>query len=258
MTKNKETTQITSYTIEDDPTALAIKEDTIKVTIDGEDKTSDSNVNISVDENGKMTVVLTWADENGKTIYDYSVPVKVEYTATVTKVGADAAGIKNKATIKYNDTTVPTEVEVETYQITLKKVDDKKAALDGAEFEIRRNAQDGDALELVDLGEGTYRIATTEDTTTTKVIKAGTAIIKGLDGADKYYLKETKAPDGYNILTVQKEVTMSNADQTIEVENQAGSVLPSTGGMGTTIFYAIGAILVIGAGVVLVSRRRAN
>ena len=258
VTKDKETTQITSYTIEDDPTALAIKEDTIKVTIDGEDKTSDSNVSISVDANGKMTVVLTWADENGKTIYDYSVPVKVEYTATVTKVGADAAGIKNGATIKYNDTTVPTEVEVETYQITLKKVDDKKAALDGAEFEIRRNGQDGNALALVDLGDGTYRIATAEDETTTTVIKAGTAVIKGLDGADKYYLKETKAPEGYNILTEQKEVTMANANQEVEVENQAGAELPATGGIGTTIFYIIGAILVIGAGVVLVTRRRMN
>ena len=44
----------------------------------------------------------------------------------------------------------------------------------------------------------------------------------------------------------------------ITVENEAGSILPSTGGIGTTIFYAIGAILVIGAGIVLVSRRRAN
>jgi len=257
VTKDKETTQVTSYTIEDAPTALAIKQDTIKVTINNEDKTNDSNVSISVVD-GKMTVVLTWADEEGKTIYDYSVPVKVEYTATVTKVGADAAGIKNAATIKYNDTTNTTEVEVDTYQITLKKVDDKKAALDGAEFEIRRNTQDGEALALVDLGGGTYRIATSEDETTTTVIKAGTAIIKGLDGADKYYLKETKAPEGYNILTEQKEVTMANADQVVEVENQAGAELPSTGGMGTTIFYAIGAILVIGAGVVLVSRRRAH
>ena len=257
VTKDKETTQVTSYTIEDDPTALAIKEDTIKVTIDGEDKTDDSNVSISV-VNGKMTVVLTWADEDGKTIYDYSVPVKVEYTATVTKAGTDADGIKNEATIKYNDTTETTEVEVDTYQITLKKVDEAGKELDGAEFEIRRNAQDGDALALVDLGEGTYRIATSEDTTTTTVIEAGTAIIKGLDGADKYYLKETKAPEGYNILTEQKEVTMENKDQTIDVENKTGAELPSTGGMGTTIFYIIGAILVIGAGVVLVTRRRMN
>ena len=58
----------------------------------------------------------------------------------------------------------------------------------------------------------------TEDTDTTTVIKAGTAIIKGLDGADKYYLKETKAPEGYNILTEQKEVTMANANQEVEVE----------------------------------------
>ena len=48
------------------------------------------------------------------------------------------------------------------------------------------------------------------------------------------------------------------ATGTVTVLNQAGSVLPSTGGIGTTIFYIIGAILVIGAGVVLVTRRRMN
>ena len=69
---------------------------------------------------------------------------------------------------------------------------------------------------------------------------------------------ETKAPEGYNSLTKPEEVTMNNADQEVEIENKQGAELPSTGGMGTTIFYAIGAILVIGAGVVLVSRRRAN
>ena len=49
---------------------------------------------------------------------------------------------------------------------------------------------------------------------------------------------------------------MANANQEVEVENQAGAELPSTGGIGTTIFYILGAILVIGAGVVLVTRRR--
>ena len=264
VTKNKVTTQVTEYTIEDDPTALDIDADSIKITIDddvlydatAETPVTNENISVSVSDAGKMTIVLTWADEDGKTIYDYSVPVKVEYTATVTNAGADTAGIKNSATISYNDTEETTEVEVDTYQITLNKVDAEGNALTGAEFEIRRNSEDSDALALVDLGGGTYRIATEDDTTTTTVIAAGTAIIKGLDGADTYYLKETTAPEGYNILTEQEEVEMGNNDQEVNVTNQAGAELPSTGGIGTTMFYVAGTLMVLVAGVYMVSKRR--
>ena len=120
----------------------------------------------------------------------------------------------------------------------------------------------------------------------------GVIIIKGLE-AGKYTLTETEAPAGYNLLTKPVEIEASIAQtstykQTIithydseghvvateeeaassittntstnvvpvSVENQKGTELPSTGGMGTTIFYLVGAILVLGAGVVLVTRRR--
>ena len=43
---------------------------------------------------------------------------------------------------------------------------------------------------------------------------------------------------------------------TANVANQAGAVLPSTGGMGTTVFYVLGAVLVVGAGVLLVTKKR--
>lgn len=85
---------------------------------------------------------------------------------------------------------------------------------------------------------------------------ASSAVVYGLDKDSTYYVLEIKAPDEYKMLDKAQEVAGGTAS--IDVVNQAGSVLPSTGGIGTTIFYAIGAILVIGAGVVLVSRRRAN
>ena len=87
---------------------------------------------------------------------------------------------------------------------------------------------------------------------------------------ETYYLEETKAPDGYNKLGSLVEVEIKDADNSatveddtyvkggIEVENKAGSLLPSTGGMGTTLIYIAGAVLVIGAGVLLVVRRRMN
>ena len=111
-----------------------------------------------------------------------------------------------------------------------------------------------------------------EDTDTKKTVittNGNTVTIKGLDADTTYYLWETKAPTGYNVLTSPITLTATSstsgegdaavttysfADQTIK--NNKGSVLPSTGGIGTTIFYIIGAILVIGAGVLLISRRR--
>ena len=80
-----------------------------------------------------------------------------------------------------------------------------------------------------------------------------------------YWLQETKAPDGYNKLTTRQEVTFieeedpaSGSFVDVTVVNEAGALLPSTGGMGTTVIYIIGAVLVIGAGIVLVVRRRTN
>ena len=95
----------------------------------------------------------------------------------------------------------------------------------------------------------------------------GKIFIKGLDSADKYYLHEVKAPEGYNLLGEDQEVqiaasenttshTMTQTALTTRVNNQSGTELPSTGGMGTTIFYVAGSILLIGAAVLLITKRR--
>ena len=98
----------------------------------------------------------------------------------------------------------------------------------------------------------------------------GEFTIKGLK-AGTYYLKEIEAPKGYNLLAkaikvviadngqvqVEKTEGLTNVDR-VEVKNNSGTLLPSTGGAGTTMIYLVGALLVLGSGVVLASKRRSN
>ena len=90
--------------------------------------------------------------------------------------------------------------------------------------------------------------------------------ISGLD-SDTYYLREIKAPAGYNTLKQDVEVVITGATKgegsdltyktvLAEIQNLSGTELPSTGGIGTTIFYVLGSILVVAAGVLLVTKKR--
>lgn len=133
-------------------------------------------------------------------------------------------------------------------------------------------------IKLVyDPTDSTYRIATASDAKTTYVMTAGDITIKGLDDAEDYYLYETKAPAGYNRLTepvkFRINATYTSADSRpdvltkvgdkaavtglkVSVENNAGTTLPSTGGMGTTLFYVVGGGLMVAAVVLLVTKKR--
>ena len=97
-------------------------------------------------------------------------------------------------------------------------------------------------------------------------------------GEHDYYLYETKAPNGYNLLAEPVKFTFHTSatmdlltdpawitlnDSTIkltgmnfDIANNSGATLPETGGIGTTLFYVIGALLVVGAGVLLVTKKR--
>ena len=143
----------------------------------------------------------------------------------------------------------------------------------------------------------TYKkLAIVDKQTTTETVNAvgyvnasGELIVKGL-GEGEYTITELVAPVGYNILTTtitadidasfnaNGDVTWTVGDNTtkddndaaivsynstskqyeVRIENNKGTELPSTGGIGTTLFYVIGAILVLGAGILLVTRRRMN
>lgn len=181
-----------------------------------------------------------------------------------------------------------------TFKMNVQKVDGANAdkELAGAKFVLSKNgavdlgaidengtpAKTENLIKLVyDSTDSTYRVATANDATTTYVMTAGNITIKGLDDAEDYYLYETKAPAGYNRLTepvkFRINATYTSADSRpdvltkvgdkeaasglkVSVENNAGTTLPSTGGMGTTVFYVVGGGLMAVAVVLLVTKKR--
>lgn len=206
----------------------------------------------------------------------------VTYSATLNKNAVVAgSGNANTAKLEYGDKhfTTPSETTTKTYEIPVLKYTNKNEAdtpLAGAVFELYRDkactenqisfVKNTTASEGYDL----YRIATSSDTAVVKQITttaSGKFKIYGLD-ADTYYLKEVTQPAGYNKLEAPikikiddegkiyvNEVAEANVGD-VKVLNKTGSILPSTGGMGTTLFYIFGAILVIGSGVVLITKKR--
>lgn len=197
--------------------------------------------------------------------------IMVTYNATLNKDAViDGDGNTNEVKLGYGNhqNTVPSKVTTKSYQFDLVKVDGTtNKLLDGAEFELA----DGETkLSFVKDANGNYRVATTgeKDATTTITVKNGKVNIYGLAGKT-YTLTETKAPDGYNKLVTPETINLtdgSKASATIEgetyvdggvvVKNNAGTVLPSTGGMGTTLFYVIGGGLMVAAVVLLVTKKR--
>ena len=136
-----------------------------------------------------------------------------------------------------------------------------KTALAGAVFSLKKGTgDDADTVDLVKIDDNNYRIAKADETgtvTTFTTNATGAIVIWGVDADNDYSLVEITPPAGYNALTAPVSVTVAADNTTIaEVENLTGSVLPSTGGMGTTIFYLLGGLMVLGALVVMVTNKR--
>ena len=200
-------------------------------------------------------------------------------TVTWTTKGSDEPDPNNK---------IDTKETIYTYAIALKKVSDKGVNLPDAVFEFPfyvKSTPDAD---------GAYIYAgTTEAEGLTKQITtpaSGVIVVKGVKSGT-YEIKEVTAPAGYNKLTAPVTVTAVKTGETsthttvyldkdgnvvdesakvtevkvdintiaataLVVVNKAGTELPSTGGVGTTIFYVLGSVLVLGAVVLLVTKKR--
>ena len=275
-------TKVTEWNFTDTPEGLEINPSTVKIYVNGTDAEHDVTntvTDISVSTDGVLTFTIPWVDEQGKHRYSAEttgselIPVTIVYDAKITADAATAVA-PNEVVIKYNDDTQVGDKAVTdtyTYKFKLEKKDEKGNALKGAEFELyfgSDTSNSENALKFVQVEDGVYRYDPEGDPeeTVTHIIPAGdaaTARIIGLDNAS-YTLKEVVVPKGYNKAADQAVSGLSRVDAEetsitkVTITNLKGAELPSTGGMGTTIFYVVGAVLVIGAGVVLIARRRMN
>lgn len=186
----------------------------------------------------------------------------VTYSAVLNENADITAGEKNDAKLTWGEKseTEWSETVTKTYQFDVLKYaanDTEKNPLAGATFQLKDAS--GNVVKLIKVSNTEYRVANGDepgavDSFTT--VASEKIVIKGVD-LDTYKLVETAAPAGYNTLKDPVYVTVQNTNNlTVEVPNATGTELPSTGGMGTTIFYVVGAILVIGAAVLLITRKR--
>ena len=205
--------------------------------------------------------------------------IVISYTATLNENAVIAGdGNPNTSKVSYGDSsntkyTPDSQTKTYTWDVDVFKYTmngETETALAGATFTLSKNSDGSNPIALVSKGNNVYRVAKTDETGTVTEITTdatGKFTIKGLD-ADTYYLTETAAPAGYNKLADAVTIVIgengvvngtTEAPQGVDevkVLNQTGAELPSTGGMGTTLFYVLGGVLVVGAVVLLITKKR--
>lgn len=199
--------------------------------------------------------------------------IYVKYYATVGNKAPINTAMKNTTYLTYGENNLETdksETETYTYGIPVFKYTGTNTPLADAKFILSKveNATEADAIKFTSNGAFyRYTIDQTNGGGNTTLVSPteGRFEIQGLE-AGTYYLKETEAPKGYN--KIQKSIKIEILeDGSIKVDNNAitgdvrvqnnrGSILPSTGGMGTTLIYVVGSILVLASGIVLFSKRK--
>lgn len=252
---------------------LTLNDDSIKVQVGGSDLAA---ANYTVKTSG-LTDGCDFEIEFAQTYLDtltQDTEIVVTYTAVVNEeaeVYNDPNTNKTKLKFgdKHRDETTWKETKTYTFKVDVVKTDNEKKVLDGAQFKLYDAETGGNEIALVEVSAGHYRLAKDDETgveyiTTMK----GQLEIKGFDANTSYYLEETKAPDGYHKLGQRVEIAVKDANIEASVSNdtwQSGGVhvvnypgkeLPSTGGMGTALFYIGGGVLVVGAAALFVLKKR--
>lgn len=256
---NEEGKTLTQFKVVD--TSTGLKSDSFKltkITIAGDEKTVDSNKVTTTTENGKTVFTVDLSEFINAT--SAGATVKVEYSAVV----ENDHTYNNTATVNAN-TVLYEGGTVTGYEgnVSLKKVNTKDEVLKGAEFQLLKG---NTPVSVVKVSDGIYKVALDNErnATTTLVATNGTLRVTGLDEGS-YAFKETKAPEGYKVSPNNKEFTIT-ANESAEVTideitfvNTKLSALPSTGGIGTTIFTIAGCVIMIAAaGLFFASRKKSD
>lgn len=257
---------------------LTFKKD-VKVTVGGADVTADCTITYDKDDNAnKFTVAVPVLDKN----YTIGDEIIVTYTAEANE-NAVAQIENNAATLTYSNnptstsetTTTPEDKEtVYSAKVIINKYvkDSETEKLAGAKFvlykEVKAEGSETATKYYYKWNETDKKVEWTTDkaqATVKTTDDKGAASFDGLkDGT--YYLEETEAPDGYNLLKDPAQVVVNGAKATTadlssltvigNIENSSGTQLPETGGMGTAVFYVLGSVLILTAVVLLVTRKR--
>ena len=222
------------------------------VTLNGQTITEGFEVNpIS----GGNTFTVTFTDTFRKTLKDNDL-IEITYTAKLTAAAITAGEGSNEAVFTYGDNVeIEDNTETKTYKITVTKTDDnenkeQRIPLSGATFVLKK----GDLFYKYDETNGVTWVTNQADATPKTSDAKGVLVFEGID-ADDYTLVEIDAPDGYVLPTAGENVTV-DGNKEVAVTNTLGEKLPETGGMGTTLFYTVGGLMVVAAVVLLVSKKR--
>ena len=272
------------YVLHDKLSGLTFDPDSLEVKVGTTKLTANTDYTLETNPTDGDSFDVKFKDGKLKT----NDVVVVTYSATV---AADAtiagAGNKNTANLEYNGKH-STKEETTTYvwklnvhKYTLDSTN-KEVALSGAKFVLyRKDGTDKKYYAKLAGGKIDGWVTNQSDATTLETTGTGDISIEGLN-VGTYYLEETEAPAGYNKLTgpIEVEITATTSatsgsetvqyknssetsytpatDATVKVLNSAGTQLPSTGGIGTTLFYVIGGVLMAVAAVLLVTKKRMN
>ena len=265
----------------DTMTHLTLDENSVKVTV-GTTELSSGQYELQWDDSAKkMTVSIANVKAKGIDATNGTV-ITVDYYATLdSNAVIGSVGNPNEAYLEYSNNPnkagdgetgkTPTDKNIVfTYKVTANKVNQSGDPLKGAKFELFKKVKNNAGEdEWISKGE----IDGTDKTEFSW---------SGLDDGD-YKIEETQSPSGYNSIkpiefTISathdelsdspKLTSLTGGDKftgmvstgtlTATIENKQGSTLPSTGGIGTTIFYVVGGILMAGAAVLLITKRRAE
>lgn len=261
-----------TYQVTDTMTeGLTFNED-VKVTIGGTDVTAAATITNNEDGFVASVNMMKYQDQIDK-------PVVITYTATVNEKAIVNDKETNTAVLKYSNNPADKDsydestvtVDVFSFNIVINKyaTGNENTKLEGAKFVLKNN--EGKYYKYDAATKAVTWVAAKADATEVSTDANGAARFDGLQ-AGTYNLEETAAPAGYNQLTKDiiivldktGSATINGAASTLEdarsltagVANSTGTVLPETGGTGTVIFVALGALAVICAGVFLVTNKR--